>query len=284
MKKLQYTIKKQTLTSESAPSKVSFVASTATPDRYGDIVNQKGWSLEGYRRNPIVILNHDSSQLPIGKGKVKVKNDQLVIDVEFDMDDPRAAEVARKTQKGFLNAVSVGFQPLESKQRSELPLDSKYYGKSGQYFKSAELLEVSIVTIPANSEATMITQKEFNNFRDSMISEVRNLIRAELLTLPEMRIKHILEISEEEDKIIIAFAKADQKMEDMEDMEEENIDRKKEDEEDEEKRKDPEEEEDTEDMPKSYHDDDDDDSEDDDKKKNLQTDIDKIAELFAQII
>ena len=283
MNKVHYIVKRQEQTAEAEPSKVSFVASTATPDRYGDIIDQKGWTLDAYNKNPIVLLNHDSSQLPIGRGQVQVKNDQLVIDVEFDMDDPRAAEVARKTQKGFMNAVSVGFQPLQSALRAELPKDNPYYGKSGQFFKSAELLEVSIVTIPANGEATMITQKEFNEFKSTMLHEIRNMIRSELLTLPEMRIKHILEISEEDDKIVISFAKAKEEMDDMEDMEEEALDRsKEEDKEDEEKDLEDSEEDSTEDMPKAYGDDED--SEDDDKRKNFKTDIDKIAELFAQII
>ena len=280
MKKVHYIVKRQEQTADAGPSKVSFVASTATPDRYGDIIDQKGWSLDAYNNNPIVLLNHDSSQLPIGSGQVEIKNDQLVIDVEFDMDDPRAAEVARKTQKGFMNAVSVGFQPLQSALRAELPKDNPYYGKNGQFFKSAELLEVSIVTIPANGEATMITQKEFNEFKSSMLHEIRNMIRSELLTLPEMRIKHILEISEEDDKIVISFAKADRE---MEEMEEEALERRKDEDEDEEKKKEEDEEESTEDMPKSYGDDDED-SEDDDKRKNFETDIDKIAELFAQVI
>ena len=275
MKKVHYIVKRQEQTAEAEPSKVSFVASTATPDRYGDIVNQSGWSLDAYRRNPIVLLNHDSSQLPIARGKVEVKNDQLVIDVEFDMDDPRAAEVARKTQKGFMNAVSVGFQPLQSALRAELPKDSPYYGKNGQFFKSAELLEVSIVTIPANGEATMITQKEFNEFKSSMLHEIRNMIRSELLTLPEMRIKHILEISEEEDRILISFAKAQpEEPEEEPEIEEEQLEKSKDEEGEEE-------EESTEDMPKAY---DDEEDEDEDKRKNFKTDIDKIAELFAQII
>lgn len=271
MNKVHYIVKRQEQTAEAEPSKVSFVASTATPDRYGDIIDQKGWQLDAYNKNPIVLLNHDSSQLPIGRGQVQVKNDQLVIDVEFDMDDPRAAEVARKTQKGFMNAVSVGFQPLQSALRAELSKDSPYYGKSGQFFKSAELLEVSIVTIPANGEATMITQKEFNEFKSTMLHEIRNMIRSELLTLPEMRIKHILEISEEEDRILISFAKAQpEEREEEPEMEEEQLEKSK----DEEGEED---EESTEDMPKAYKD-------DDDKRKNFKSDIDKIAELFAQII
>tara|TARA_R100000353_G_scaffold80739_1_gene60836 strand:+ start:948 stop:1748 length:801 start_codon:yes stop_codon:yes gene_type:complete len=266
MKKINYLMRRQS-TGEADPAKVSFVASTSNPDRYGDIIDQDGWSLDAYRQNPIVLLNHDSSQLPIARGHVEVKNNQLVIDVEFDMDDPRGAEVARKTQKGFMNAVSVGFQPLQSALRAELPADNPYHAKSGQYFKSAELLEVSIVTIPANGEATMITQKQFNEFKSTMIDEIRSIIRSEIADQPELKIKHILEISEEDDRILISFAKGKPEMEepemDEEEMEEEAFDS----------------EDSTEDMPKAYGDHDDD---DDDEKKNFE--INKIAELFAQIL
>ena len=54
---------------EQTDSKITFVASTANPDRYGDVVDQKGWNLKAYERNPVVLLNHNPNQLPIGKGR-----------------------------------------------------------------------------------------------------------------------------------------------------------------------------------------------------------------------
>ena len=48
-----------------------------------------------------MLLNHDSNQLPIGKGNVYIRNDKLTIDVEFDSEDPRAKEVERKAKKGI---------------------------------------------------------------------------------------------------------------------------------------------------------------------------------------
>mgnify|MGYP001167795854 CR=1 FL=1 len=274
MKQMNYIVKRAQQDPSEGASKVSFVASTATPDRYGDIIDQKGWDLENYKKNPVVLLNHDSSQLPIGRGIVNVKEGQLVIDVEFDMDDPRAAEVARKANSGFMNAVSVGFQPTKSMLRSDLSKDSPYYGRKGQFFQSAELLEVSIVTIPANGEATMISQKDFDLFRSSILSEIRSLVRGELLSLPELRIKHILEVVEEEDRILISFAKVKEEPEEVEEVEEV--------EEEQLKAADPDEDDSTEDMPEeeqSYKDE----EEEDDKKKFL-SDLDKIAELFAQVI
>ena len=84
MKQMNYIVKRAQQDPSNGASKVSFVASTATPDRYGDIIDQRGWDLENYKKNPVVLLNHDSSQLPIGRGVVNVKEGQLVIDVEFD--------------------------------------------------------------------------------------------------------------------------------------------------------------------------------------------------------
>ena len=86
---------------------VSFIASTANADRYGDVINQGGWDLSKYKQNPVILLNHNANSLPIGKGEVEVVDGKLMVDVKFDMDDPQAAEVARKTKAGFLNAVSV---------------------------------------------------------------------------------------------------------------------------------------------------------------------------------
>lgn len=132
---------------------VSFVASTDSEDRYFDVINQNGWNLDSYKKNNIVLLNHNSMALPIGKGDVEVVDGQLMIEVEFDMKDELASTVARKCKDGFINAVSVGFNSKDAIKRNELPKESPYYGERGMYFRSAELLEVSIVTIPANPQA-----------------------------------------------------------------------------------------------------------------------------------
>ena len=143
-------------------NKISFVASTDRADRYGDVINQSGWNLDAYRSNPIILLNHNANALPIGRGEVKVKDGQLLIDVFFDKDDELAQRVERKARNGFMNAVSVGFNPIEQVSRAELPKDHPAYVErgGGNYFNKSELLEVSIVTIPANSEATTMSYEK----------------------------------------------------------------------------------------------------------------------------
>tara|TARA_Y100000592_G_scaffold14033_1_gene19860 strand:+ start:5138 stop:5968 length:831 start_codon:yes stop_codon:yes gene_type:complete len=205
MNTYSYILKRQESPEVAGEGKARFVASTSSADRYGDIINQKGWDLSKYRNNPIVLLNHDSNSLPIGRGVVEVKDEKLFIDVEFDMGDPKASEVARKTKEGYINAVSVGFQPLQAKSRYDLPKDSPYYAERGTYYDKAELLEVSIVTIPANAEAVMA--KEFNSLRDEIIREVRSVVRGELLAVPNVQLKHIISVREEDDKFVVEFAK-----------------------------------------------------------------------------
>tara|TARA_Y100000593_G_C4298466_1_gene331990 strand:+ start:948 stop:1748 length:801 start_codon:yes stop_codon:yes gene_type:complete len=251
---------------------VSFVASTASPDRYGDVIDQRGWDTTAYNKNPVVLLNHDSSELPIGKGNVSIKNGQLVIDVEFDDQDPKAQEVKRKSQAGFLNAVSVGFRPLESVSRFQLSKDNPHYGQKGTYFSKAELLEVSIVTIPANGEATMLEQR-FYDMKKNIVEEIRSIIKDEF----ETQFKHILSVTEEDDRYIVEFARAEPSEEVEEDeMEEEEIEELeyKEDEEEEKNIS----EESTEDMEEKQEEEE---EEEEEKEKNY---IESLTEAFAYIL
>ena len=273
---------KRTEPTSSKKEKVSFVASSATPDRYGDIIDQKGWILKNYKKNPVVLLNHDSNQLPIGKGNVYIRNDQLTIDVEFDSEDPRAKEVERKAKKGFMNAVSVGFRPLESKSRSELPTDHKYYGQRGMYYSKAELLEVSIVTIPANGEATMLEQKFYNAMKEEILREVKSAIQDNLIVN-----KHILDVKEEDDRYIVSFAKAEMEMEEDAMKEEEEERAMDKEEEEEERAMDKEEEEkemDEEEEDKYHHDEDSEDKEMDSEDETEEKSFNDLIEAFAYIL
>jgi len=176
---------------------IKFVASTASPDRYGDVVDQKGWDLRAYNRNPVVLFNHNPSQMPIGKGKAYVENEQLMLEVEFDQKDDMAKTIEQKVRDGYINAVSVGFQPSKTIARSSLPSDHPYHGKSGQYFQASELLEVSIVTIPANNEATL--SKQFT--REIGLADVaKSLIQS----------NKVVSITEtKSNTVIVEFAKPD---------------------------------------------------------------------------
>lgn len=196
----------------------SFIASTSSSDRYGDVVDQETWLLEGYKKSPVILLNHRQDMLPIGKATgVQVVNGQLEIDVEFDLEDELGKEIARKVNNGFLNAVSVGFQPRKAYNRSDLPSEHKAHGEHGMFFQDNELLEVSVVTIPANSQAVA------KSFGDAALEQkIKEIVRSEILGRTEHQInqvKHILQVEEEADRYIVHFAKPDMMEEMTEDLE-----------------------------------------------------------------
>lgn len=193
--------KKNKKTNNDGVVRISYVASTDDIDRYGDVVSQN-WDLKGFMANPVILWNHDQQAPPIARAtKVDVNSGKLLIDVEFDMEDPHAANIARKAQSGFINAVSVGFQPIEMIPRSELPKDHKAYGSEGVFYNRSELLELSIVTVPANSRATQAIAAKSLSF-DDLETIFKKRSRLETIN------RHIMQVKETEDSYLVEFAKA----------------------------------------------------------------------------
>ncbi len=134
------------------------IGSTSVIDRMDDTINQEGWALKNFKKNPVILFGHNSNLPPIGKAlKVwvqgKGKKAQLMFRVQFDLQDKFAAEIFRKVKDGFMNTVSVGFIPLEWEQVES----DNFFG--GHKFLKQELLELSFVPIPANPEALVSLRK-----------------------------------------------------------------------------------------------------------------------------
>lgn len=135
--------------------RVRVVASTSTPDRFGDIVEQN-WKLEHFRNNPVVPFGHRYDQPPVGRAvSVDVRDGKLVADLLLDdsPNNPMGRTVAHQFRSGYLNAVSVGFRAGAVKFRDEFAEDHPYHGRRGVVFMEPELLEISVVPVPANPEA-----------------------------------------------------------------------------------------------------------------------------------
>jgi HK97 family phage prohead protease len=132
--------------------KLSVVASDETPDRYGDILRVSGWDISNYKKNPIVLFAH-SARDPVGTADVHISGKKLIADITLaapgttPMVDAVRALVAQK----ILKAVSVGFQPTKEPNELKDPDTNKWTG--GYEWVGQELLENSIVSIPANPNA-----------------------------------------------------------------------------------------------------------------------------------
>ena len=118
------------------------VGSTGAIDRQGESLNPIGWQTDNYLKNPVVLYGHDYKvNRPVGKTlRVYIEENQLRFDVQFN-DTSLGQEIFNLMKDGYLNAVSVGFIPLE-------------FGNDGEYtYQKMELLELSVVPVPANPEA-----------------------------------------------------------------------------------------------------------------------------------
>jgi HK97 family phage prohead protease len=135
---------------EAGEIEVPFVISTASVDRMKDTIALEGWRLENYAKNPVVLWAHNSYSPPSGKAPAgaRVEDNALKATAVFASRDlwPFGNMVGRMYLHGYMNAVSVGFQPLKyawNEERSSWAID----------FLEQELLEFSAVPIPANPEA-----------------------------------------------------------------------------------------------------------------------------------
>jgi HK97 family phage prohead protease len=135
-----------------------FVISTGIVDRDFDSINQAGWHLDDYKKNPVVLWAHDSYSLPIGKAVDLVADGaRLSSAVKFlpsgygEASD-FADTVYRLSRDGWLSATSVGFRPLAW----DFSEDEARGGDGwwpGIDFHEQELMEFSLCCVPANPEA-----------------------------------------------------------------------------------------------------------------------------------
>lgn len=125
-----------------------FVASTEDVDRMGDVVEAKGWKLANFKKNPIALWAHDSRS-PIGTWTdITVEDGKLYATLQLAAHgtSPFLNTVRSLIEQRILRAVSVGFRPLKA-----VPLEGSKNG--GVRYVEQELLEISVVAIPANSAA-----------------------------------------------------------------------------------------------------------------------------------
>lgn len=125
--------------------------STESVDRMGDIVRAAGCQFEDYLKNPVVLLGHNYGDLPVAKTLELAVVPGVGIRAKFQFPESGLYDKADQTRKlwdaGFLNAASIGFTPLRSVNLvADEPWGSKEY-------LEWELLEWSIVVVPANQDA-----------------------------------------------------------------------------------------------------------------------------------
>jgi len=134
---------------------MEFVLSDNSVDRMGDVIEQN-WVLTAFKKNPIALFNHDRDQVIGGWEGVHVDGDRLLGKLKLAAEGTsELVDTVRKliAQK-ILRATSVGFMPLKKEKLAD---DASEYWGPFRFLKS-ELLEVSLVSVPANSNAVALAR------------------------------------------------------------------------------------------------------------------------------
>jgi HK97 family phage prohead protease len=120
-------------------------ANKAVVDRGNDLIPPEAWKTEEFERNPIIFFNHDRN-MPIGKAiKVQVTTEGLKIKVKISKSKAQPMPYIRDMiREKILRTFSVGFDPMDSEEKREDGVN---------VIRSANLLEVSVVSIPMNQES-----------------------------------------------------------------------------------------------------------------------------------
>lgn len=130
---------------------MDFIASDETLDRYNEVIRQDGWQLENFRANPVIPDCHDYSSIGKILGKalsVGIADGKLVNRVEFFTANPLGQLAYDGAKGGFIKSQSVGFIPLEWTSGIGKDEPTRTYTR-------CELLEISLVCVPANPGATI---------------------------------------------------------------------------------------------------------------------------------
>lgn len=124
------------------------MATTPTPDRLGDIVEPMGVKFA----NPLPLLLYHQHDKPVGRVELGAPTSS---GIRFKAIIPKVTEAGtlrdrveeawQSVKAGLVAGVSIGFRSLEKALMKE----------GGFRFLKSEVLELSLVTVPANSEATI---------------------------------------------------------------------------------------------------------------------------------
>ncbi len=133
---------------------ITGTATTPTTDRLGDVIEPLGVSFT----NPLPLLLYHDSQRPVGQVKLhKPTKDGI----EFTATIPaviepgalreRVLEAWQSIKTNLIRGVSIGFRAIEHA-----------FTETGIHFLKTEVLELSLVAIPANSDTTIHTIKSYD--------------------------------------------------------------------------------------------------------------------------
>lgn len=137
------------------------ILSDSSLNRNGYRVLTEGIRLDAFKKNPVMLYMHlrdEGSPLwgnykAIGHWEdIQVNGDELSAIPVFDKVDDLSKEVAAKYEAGTFSAASIGIRIIATSANKDLLVP----GQTRETITESELMEVSIVDIPANANAVRL--------------------------------------------------------------------------------------------------------------------------------
>ena len=142
-------------------SQKRIILSDSSLNRYGFRVLTSGMLIEAFKKNPVMLYMHfrDEGSPIWGDSKaighwedIQLNGDELSAIPIFDNVDDLSKAIAAKYEAGTYNAASVGIRIIATSANKDLLVP----GQTRETVTECELMEASIVDIPANSNAVRL--------------------------------------------------------------------------------------------------------------------------------
>jgi HK97 family phage prohead protease len=186
--------------------KIKWWASTPDIDRYNDIVNPKAFNtaIINYMKNPVILLQHDQNKRIWKAISYNLNNKWLEVVVELSNNIENTFNlITEKVLKGF----SIWFIPKKWEYKKVGDVEIRE-------ITELDLIEISVVSTPANPNSLFTLSKSIKSFFDNLL--INNNIMEDLEVKQEV-ISDEVEIASEnletiietEEKAVIIDDKAD---------------------------------------------------------------------------
>lgn len=141
---------------------IKSIITTDCVDRDCEVVVTTGLNFEAFRKNPVVLFDHDASKV-IGKSCWQRRDKGQVLAKTRFATTELAEEIFQLVKGGFLKAISIGMDFMTLKRREITMEDIKSHSEwedAHTVIESADVLEYSFVAIPSNPEAMVVAEQK----------------------------------------------------------------------------------------------------------------------------
>ncbi len=168
-----------------------FIINTEDVNEYKFRVLTDGIDYTQYMKNPIVLFMHEREFVKTDENKGSAvigrcvnlykRGTDLIASIEFDMEDPFAAKIAGKVERGFIRMASMYAPVLGTSSDSKHVLP----GQLLETVTACKLEEISIVDVGGNDKAlklskenTAVQLKKVNQKSENKMSELKTIALA----------------------------------------------------------------------------------------------------------